>query len=298
VRARLAAEERVARRLVHLSSSSHFDNAHSDPLTVAAEAGVPAALTLGAALGILLAGLLGAARREGRRPGGDLVPAEALLAAVAAILVLALANFPIQIVPVSGPFALLAGLSLARIGGRVTPPVRPASKAGLLLLALLLAAGVTLRLVSGLALARSESELKVAATTQGAERRDLAASALADARLAVALRPRRATAHLALGSALASLADVDGAVAAMERSLDLEERAETLLNLGRLALARGEAPTARDFFVRSVWIFPSLASAIPPAGEPEDVVARTAALEAALASGGTPPKLPPRLRSR
>ncbi|HMM36327.1 MAG TPA: O-antigen ligase family protein, partial [Thermoanaerobaculia bacterium] len=42
-RARLAAEERFGRRLVHRSASAHFDNAHSDPLTVAAEAGLPAA---------------------------------------------------------------------------------------------------------------------------------------------------------------------------------------------------------------------------------------------------------------
>ena len=75
VRARLAAEERTGRRLVHLSTSAHFDNAHCDPLTVAAEVGVPAALALAASLVALLAGLLGAARRErqgpsaGPRPG-------------------------------------------------------------------------------------------------------------------------------------------------------------------------------------------------------------------------------------
>lgn len=298
VRARLAAEERVSRRLVHLSSSAHFDNAHCDPLTVAAEAGVPAALALGAAVGALLAGLLGAARREGRGPTGDLVPAEALLSAVAAILVLALGNFPIQIVPVSGPFALLAGLSLARIGGPVAPPVRPAAKAGLVFVALLLAVGATLRLGGGLALARAESELKAIPGTTSSERRDLADSALSHARLAVALRPRQATSHLALGSALASLADVDGAVASMERSLDLEERAETLLNLGLLSLARRDDATARDYFVRAVWLFPTLVSAIPPAGDPDAVVAETARLEAALATGGVPPPLPARLRSR
>ena len=141
MRARLAAEERTGRRLVHRSSSAHFDNAHCDPLTVAAEAGVPAALALAAALGALLAGLLGAARREGSGPSGDRVPAETLLPALVAILVLSLANFPIQIVPVSGPFALLAGLSLARVGGRLVPPARPAAKAGLVVVALLLARG-------------------------------------------------------------------------------------------------------------------------------------------------------------
>jgi tetratricopeptide (TPR) repeat protein len=298
VRARLAAEERAGRRLVHRSESSHFDNAHCDPLTVAAEAGIPAALALAAALGALLAGLLGAARREGRGPTGDLVPAETLLPALAAILVLALANFPIQIVPVSGPFALLAGLSLARIGGPIVPPVRRTTKAGLVLVALLLAAGATLRLAGGLALARAESELKAAPVSKVSERRTLAASALSHARLAVSLRPRQATAHLALGSALAARADLDGAVAETKRSLELEERAETLVNLGSLALARGDFETAQGCFVRAVWLFPRLASAIPPLGEPDAVFARTFHLEAALAAGGAPPPLPARLKSR
>ncbi|MBK9088586.1 MAG: O-antigen ligase family protein [Holophagales bacterium] len=298
VRARLAAEQRTGRRLVHRSSSAHFDNAHCDPLTVAAEAGVPAALALATAMGALLAGLLGAARREGRGPSGDRVPAETLLTALVAILVLSLANFPIQIVPVSGPFALLAGLALARTGGRLVPPARPAAKAVLVAGALLLGAGATLRLAAGLALARAETAMKVASAAAGAERRELASFALENARRAVGLRPRLATAHLALGSARAALADVDGAVAAMERSLALEERAETQLNLGRLALAKGDGVTARACFVRAVWLFPKLAAAIPPAGEPDAVVAETARLEAALPAGGSPPPLPGPLRPR
>jgi O-antigen ligase len=298
VRARLAAEQRTGRRLVHRSASAHFDNAHCDPLTVAAEAGVPAALALAVALGTLLAGLFGAARREGSGPSGDRVPAETLLPALVAILVLSLANFPIQIVPVSGPFALIAGLSLARAGGRLVPAARPAAKAGLVFVALLLAAGASLRLAAGLALARAESAMKAVPAAAGAERREIAAFALENARRAVVLRPRLSTAHLALGSARAALADVDGAVVAMERSLALEERAETQLNLGRLALARGDDVTARACFVRAVWLFPKLAAAIPPAGEPDVVVAETARLEAALPSGGTPPALPGPVRSR
>lgn len=299
VRARLEAEKRTGRRFVHRSTSSHFDNAHCDPLTVAAEAGTPAAAALIAGLGALLASLLGAVRRERSvSPSDDRVPAESLLPALAAILVLSLANFPVQIVPVSGPFALLAGLALARTGGRFAPPVRPAAKAGLVLVALLLAAGATVRLAGGLALARAESAMRAAPLAAGAERRALADSALADARRAVALRPRLATAHLALGSARAALADVDGAVVAMERSLALEERAETLLNLGRLALAKGADTTAHGYFVRAVWLFPGLVSAIPPAGEPDAVVAETARLEAALPAGGAPPPFPGSFKRR
>lgn len=298
VRARLAAEERVGRRLVHRSASAHFDNAHNDPLTVAAEAGVPAAAALALALAALLAPLAAAARRERAGKGHGGLPAEALLASLAAVLVLSLANFPIQIVPVSGPFALLAGLALARVGGSLPLPSGRAGRTALSLLALLLATGVAVRLAGGLALAHAESALRLVPGSFGASRGTLVASALADARRAVALRPRAATAHLALGSARAAAADLPGAVASMERSRELEERAETLLNLGRLAIARGDDRAARPFFQRAVWVFPRLAAAIPPAGDPEGVVAEVARLEAALPSGGAPPPPPPPLRLR
>ena len=298
VRARLGAEERFGRRLVHRSASAHFDNAHSDPLTVAAEAGVPAAAALALALGALLSPLAAAARRERSSGRPEDVPAETLLASLAAVLVLSLANFPIQIVPVSGPFALLAGLAFGRGGGSLPLPSGRAGRATLALLALLLASGAAVRLAGALALARAEAALRLVPGAAGTPRGALVASALADARRAVALRPRTATAHLALGSARAASADLSGAVASMERSRELEERAETLLNLGRLAIARGDDHAARPFFLRAVWVFPRLAAAVPPAGDPDGVVAEIARLEAALPSGGAPPPPPPPLRLR
>lgn len=298
VRARLAAEERFGRRLVHRSASAHFDNAHSDPLTVAAEAGVPAAAALALALGALLLSLAAATRRERSPARPDGVPAEALLASLAAVLVLSLANFPIQIVPVSGPFALLAGLAFARGGGSLPLHSGRAGRVALAFLALLLASGAAVRLAGALALARAETALRLAPGAAGAPRDALVASALADARRAVALRPRAATAHLALGSARAAAADLSGAVTSMERSRELEERAEALLNLGRLAIARGDERAARPFFLRAVWVFPRLAAAIPPAGDPDGVLAEVARLETALRSGGAPPAPPPPLRLR
>ena len=298
VRARLAAERRVGRRLVHRSASSHFDNAHCDPLTVAAEAGVPAAAALVAGLALLLAPLAGAARREARESAAKRVPAEALLAPLAAVALLSLANFPIQILPVSGPAAILAGLAFARAGGRVAQPSRPAARALLALAALLLAAGATLRLAGGLAIARAEAALRAAPAAEPAGRAALLSSALVDARRAVALLPRRGTAWLALGSARAAFGDLDGAIDAMERSRSLEERAETLLNLGRIALARGDAAAARPFFVRAVWVLPRLVELVPPEGDPGAVVEEVGRLEAALATGGSPPAPPPVLRSR
>lgn len=296
VRARLAAEERHRRRLVHRSSSAHFDNAHCDPLTVAAEAGVPAALALAAALAALLAGLAGAVRRERTAPRED-VPAEALLASLAAILVLALANFPIQIVSVSGPFALLAGLAFARAGGAFAPR-RSAATAGLAAAALLLAAGAAARLASSRALARSEAVLASASGSRGSSLAALLDDALSQARLAERLRPRSARAHLAAGSVLAARADLDGATAEMETSRLLEERAETLLNLGRLAIATGRPEEARPFFLRALWVQPRLLEAVPPAAAPDAVHADVSAMEVALAQGGRTPPPPAPLTPR
>lgn len=297
VRARLAAEARTGRHLVHHSASAHFDNAHCDALTVAAETGIPAAAALAAAFALLLAPLVRAARTE-RDAAGERVPAETLLAALASVAVLSLANFPLQILPVAGPVAFLAGLAFARSGGRLAAPSRPATRAGLAAAALLLAAGASLRLAGGLALAHAETALRDLPRVSPSERAPLLDSALAGSRRAVALLPRRATAWLALGSGRAALGDLDGAVEAMELSRALGERAETLLNLGRLALARGDAASARPFFVRAVWVLPALAAAVPPAAGPEEVVEETKRLAASLASGGSPPPPPPPLRSR
>ena len=238
-----------------------------------------------------------AARTE-RDAAGERVPAETLLAALASVAVLSLANFPLQILPVAGPVAFLAGLAFARSGGRLAAPSRPATRAGLAAAALLLAAGASLRLAGGLALAHAETALRDLLRVSSSERAPLLDSALAGSRRAVALLPRRATAWLALGSGRAALGDLDGAVEAMELSRALGERAETLLNLGRLALARGDAASARPFFVRAVWVLPALAAAVPPAAGPEEVVEETKRLAASLASGGSPPPPPPPLRSR
>ena len=298
VRSRIAAEERHGRRLVHASSSAHFDNAHCDYLTVAAEAGVPAALALLAALVALLASLLSAAARERDAPLAGEVPAEALFAGLASILVLAIANFPVQIVPVSGPFALLAGLAFARGGGAVARGAGAGATAGLAAGALLLAAAGGTRLAASRCLVRAEGALATARSASGSDRDALLDEAGAAARCAVALRPRSSRASLAAGSVLAARADLPGAVAEMERSRAREERAETLLNLGRLAVATGRPDEARAFFLRAAWIQPRLVSQIPPAGEPDAVREDVARIEAALARGAKAPPAPPPLRPR
>ena len=118
VPARLAAEERTGRRLVHRSGSAHFDNAHSEPVTLAAEAGA--------------ARRVRSDRRGPRASRGSLrappaggvafdFPVDALLAALFGIAFLSLGDFPMRIAVASGPAAFLAGLALRqdRGGGRV-----------------------------------------------------------------------------------------------------------------------------------------------------------------------------------
>lgn len=290
VPARVAAEARVHRRLRHASSSSHFDNAHSDPLTIAAEVGIPAAVAFATGLGALLACLAARTRRE-RDAEGNGIATEALFASLAGVAVLSLANFPLQIAPVSGPFAFVAGLSLSRVG---LPGLRASTgraRAALAALALVLAAGAGLRFVSSRAQSRAEAALALARQAGGPGRAFLLDRALAEGRRAVALRRRHPPALLALGSAHAARGERDQAEAVMKRSLALEERAETVLNLGLLALARGDAAGARPLFVRAAWLHPRLADAIPPAGDPAGVEGEVARREAGLAAGEPPPPL-------
>ncbi|MGA7992367.1 MAG: O-antigen ligase family protein, partial [Thermoanaerobaculia bacterium] len=108
VPARVAAEERSGRHLVHSSEYAHFDNAHSEPLTLAAECGIPAAAAAALALLALLAGLLG--MRHG--PGAEASPTtDVLLATLVAAGVLSLGGFPLRLPVASGPLAFLIGLA-------------------------------------------------------------------------------------------------------------------------------------------------------------------------------------------
>ena len=98
---------------MHRSGSAHFDNAHSEPVTLGAETGVPAALAATAAACALFVGLL--ARR---RLGPSTTPArnsiDALFATLLAVALLSLADFPLRIAVASGPAAFFAGVALRR----------------------------------------------------------------------------------------------------------------------------------------------------------------------------------------
>lgn len=291
VPARLAAEEHTGRRLVHRSGSAHFDNAHSDPVTLAAEAGVPAACAACAAALALLSGLFSRRREE---PPPRYPSADALLATLFGVAFLALGDFPLRIAVASGPAAFLAGLALRRIDpGAESPPSR-GTRAAVGTCALLLVALEAMRSFATLEQTDGENFLRDAASAPreaAPERAELLSAA--DARLgrAVTLRPRAATAVLAWGSVQSLKGERERAYALYARSVRLEERAEGDLNLGRAAAALGRLEEARALFVRCVWIQPRLLDAVPPE-ERDGAAAAVKKAEEGLGRGGRVPPLP------
>src|ERR1019366_7323533 len=295
VPARLAAEERAGRRLWHRSGSAHFDNAHSEPVTLAAEAGLPAACAATAAALALFAGLL-ARRREEKTPPLPAPTTDALFAALCAVALLALGDFPLRIAVASGPAAFLAGVALRRIarGGPESPsPIRGA-RVLLATLGLLIAVLAAVRSLATLAQAVGENFLRGAASAPAAaERAELLSTSCVRLERAIALRSRSATALLALGSVHALRGEREGAYALYARSVRLEERAESDLNLGRAALSLGRTDEANALFRRSVWILPRLLEALPPEVDREQLAVEIDAAAHALPRGGHAPGLPP-----
>ena len=292
--ARLAAEERTRRRLVHTSGSAHFDNAHCEPVTLAAEAGLPAALAAAAAAVALFAGLLARRRIEPSPPGAS---PDALFAALFAVALLGFADFPLRIAVASGPAAFLAGVGLRRAAGGEGTPASPAHGARALLaaLGLLLAALAAVRSLATLAQAQGENLLQDAASAPegaAAERAELLSAAGARLGKAIALRPRSATALLAMGSVHALRGERESAYAVYARSLRLEERAESDLNLGRAALSLGRTDEAQGLFRRAVWIQPRLLDSLPAEVDRERLAAQIDAAAKALPRGGRAPALP------
>jgi tetratricopeptide (TPR) repeat protein len=295
VPARLAAEERTRRRLVHGSGSAHFDNAHCEPVTLAAEAGLPAALAAAAAAFALFAGLLARRRIGPSPPPGASI--DALLPALFAVALLSLVDFPLRIAVASGPAAFLAGVALRRAAGDEGASASPARGARALLatLGLLLAALAAVRSLATRAQAQGESLLKEAASAPqdaATERAELLSAAGERLGKAVALRPRSATALLALGSVDALRGERESAYAVYARSLTLEERAESDLNLGRAALSLGRADEAHGLFRRAVWIQPRLLDSLPAEVDQKRLAAQIDAAAQALLRGGRAPALP------
>lgn len=290
--ARITAEERTGRHLVHAAKTSggHFENAHSDPVTLAAESGVPASLLANGAGFLLLVMLI-----RGRREAG----AERLAVLLAGFGVLTLGNFPLRVAVTLGPIAFLSGLALRALGPgdpswAVTKWLARGTSLVLLSLGLARAAATYLQAVG-------EDELRAAAVTTGEERSALLRDARSDLQESVRLRPRKPMTWIALGSTERLRGDLEAARRAMRRSFDLEERAETDANLGRLELLGGKAAAASALYARACWIFPDLlerSGAVPPEADPAGIEREIKEAEAALSKGGRAPSLPPGYVSR
>jgi tetratricopeptide (TPR) repeat protein len=279
---------------VHRSGSAHFDNAHSEPVTLAAETGAPAALTAVAAALALFVGLLSQRKRA---PPDFGVSNDALFATLFAVAVLSLADFPFRIAVASGPAAFLAGVALRRIEGDGETPDVPVrgGRAFLAALAVVLVALAAVRSLATFAQAEGETLLREAASAPpeaAAEKAELLSAANARLARAVALRPRSATALLAWGSVQSLRGEREHSYALYARSVRLEERAESDLNLGRAAAAMERGQEARMLFVRSVWIQPRLLDAVPP-GERDAVASAVASAEEGLRHGQKVPPAPP-----
>ena len=291
VPARLAAEERTGKRLVHRSGSAHFDNAHSEPVTLAAEVGVPAACAACVAVLALFSSLFS---RRGEQASSSQPSADALLAALFGVAVLALGDFPLRIAVAAGPAAFLTGLAFRRVPKGPEGPAPRAARAAVGAVAVLLAALAGARSFATFEQAEGESFLRDAASApeEAASERAERLSA-ADVRLARALtlRPRSATALLAWGSVQSLEGESGRAYALYARSVALEERAEGDLNLGRAAAALGRREEARALFARCVWIQPRLLEALP-LEERNAAAATVGRAEGRLAAGGSVPPFP------
>ncbi|MFI5119432.1 MAG: O-antigen ligase family protein [Thermoanaerobaculia bacterium] len=294
VSARLAAEERTRRHLVHRSGSAHFDNAHNEPLTLAAETGLPAALAAMLAVCALFVGLLGRRRLAPNAAGG--ISIDALFAALFAVALLSVADFPLRIAVASGPAAFLAGVAIRGVEGNEEEPDVPrrGGRAFFAALALFIVALAAARALATFFQAEGETLLREAAAAPedaASQRAELLSAANARLARAIVLRPRSATALLAWGSVLALMGEHERAYTVYARSVRLEERAESDLNLGRAAAALGRGEEARSLFVRSVWIQPRLLDAVPP-GERDAVAGEVAEAAAELTHGGRAPASP------
>jgi O-antigen ligase len=283
--ARLRAEQRAGRRLVHSSTSAHFENAHNEWLTFAAECGLPAALLATVAAGSLLLHL---ARRR----------SDMLFSLLVSLAVLGLASFPSRLAVVAGPGALVLGLAFRSVATETSPAPAPRvtrrwKAIGLSAATLLLA---TLAAVRGLAVLRQaegEAALQAAAAAPIADRPYVLEVARTALRQSVSLRSRFAAAWLALGSTYRLDRNLEAAHSALETSLALEERAETDLNLGRVEYEAGNLEAAMALFRRAVWILPRLRLSLPPEVDGHALEGDLKTVEAELPRGGSPPPLRP-----
>ncbi|HEX9730708.1 MAG TPA: O-antigen ligase family protein [Thermoanaerobaculia bacterium] len=233
----------------------HFASAHNEVLEVAAEQG--ALGLLAAAWGLFVLGRELA--RKSRRDAPEPDEVTLMLAGTAALVVLALATFPLHLAIVAYPYLLL--LSGALAPGEPHPPARGPRRVALLAFVVLLGAVVWQLLAAGGSLRSSRLLAGVEKTTQQASRAGRLPPRLGEHHLrllatAGRLDPARVDVSVARGWQYLLTGRPHGAVRAFEEALALEPRAEVYANLGQAHLAAGDRDAARDAFARAVELDP------------------------------------------
>lgn len=293
---RLDAEIRQRRRLVVPLLTSSFGEAHSEYLQAAAEAGIPAALAVLAAAGMLLAALVGIARDPGDARRVEAATIAALLGSAA---VASLTWFPWQRPVTAVPLLLAAGRGWRLVRGPGSAaPVGGAARA----VAIAVAALLVLAVVPELSRYAAERRLaEVTATLQGIvasgrvvpqARPQLEALAGA-ASATAAVDPSDTRGLVAAGTAMLVAGDAGEAERWYRVALGRGERAEIDLNLARALALAGRQQDAEAALRRAVWVSPALIDTLPAAERPR-LTSELAALEARLRRGelAAPPPLP------
>jgi hypothetical protein len=309
---RLRAEITLRRKLVNPLVTASYAEAHCDYLQAFAEGGAPAGLAVLGAVVLLFQGL----RRTARGPGPPEERAEAvfLLAFLGAGAVAALTWFPMQR-PISAVPLLLAAGRAWRIGEQFPvpgsrSPLQPGHRTPntehrliRILRGLILAGVLAWALRPEIPRYQAERTLRPAADSlrylvshpgdvsdpRGAldHIQEIALSAAPGL-------PGDSRPLVLAGSCRLVGADAAGALEFYRKALDLGERAEIDLNLGRAYEAGGETEKAAAAFLRAIWISPALFPALLPDLQPA-LRERSAEMEKLLRDGSlsAPPPLPP-----
>lgn len=267
--ARLALEERGV-RFYRKHREPLFANAHDEYLEVAAEWGLIGVVALAWAVWLLLA----AARRVATGAPRDAALAWGGLATVA---VLALAHFPLRVALSGFPALLLLAWVFARAaelretGGGVERDGDAATAARPLAWALvvLLAAALAGQTVQARNLLRADrilnavEQMTVRMAAAGQVQSTVLWAHLRLIQEAEELAPADARLPLAAGGQYLLLHRPGEAVAQYRRSLRIEQRPETWLNLGRAQWAAGDRQAAVESWVTALRLQPRYRSEIP-----------------------------------
>ena len=300
---RVAAEERLGRRLANPNLEAHFAMAHDDYLEGVSTIGL---LGSGAALAALALTLVRLARIAAHASSddssSDARPVSVCLAMATAGAISALTWFPLESPATSVPLLLALGrgwrLAMPEDGsvdeeggGQDVARVWPGRVALGLIVALALPE--VPRFSGEHAIARASAVVQAASTSSAfPPAPSLLRMATESACAAERWIPGDTRGLVTAGAAALFQGDPAKGLDLYARAFARSERAEIDLDLGRAYAMLDRRPEALAAFVRAVWLSPALESALPEAARPlvaREVARREAALAAREASAIPPP---------